>query len=192
MKHEANDLFHEALDSMVHRYELLSFNIALSFRRINTFTFPDYYEVASSNGKEENELQVYGKPDEDNRPLCVINEGILFEGLEQENEWMKINHSNYKGVWVRTRSNRSSSKRRGPGHLLIKRMEIILDKPDSESKTSFWKKFYSALRYRAKMSHVEPLTISHCYAIYHPRYYTPQIAYVYLLLSFPMWFGVCA
>ncbi len=180
MKHEANDLFHEALDSMVHRYELLSFNIALSFRKINTFTFPDYYEVLSS-GKEDNELQVYEEPDEDSRPLCVINEGTLFEGLEHENEWMKINHSNCKGVWVRTRSNRSSKR---PGRLLLKRMELTSDKPDSESKTSFWKKFYAVLRHRAKMSHAEPVAISHGNAIYHPRYYTPQLVFYFFLCGF--------
>ncbi len=167
LKHEANNLFHQALNSMVYRYELLSSNMALSFRKINAFTFPDYYEVCSNKKKEDNELQVYEGPDEDSRPLCVINEGILFEGLEQKNEWIKINHSNYKGVWVRIRSNIPSKK---PGHLLIKRMELTWDKIDSENKTRSGKYTYAALRRRTDTSHAEPVTVSHDNAIYHPRY----------------------
>ncbi len=167
MKHEANDLFHQALDSMIYRYELMSSNIALSFRKITRFTFPDYYEVYPSI-KKNNELQVYEDPDEDSRPVCVINEGVLFEGLERENEWMRINHSKHNSVWVRVRSHGSSKK---AGHLLLKRMELPRDNPDSERKTRFGKKLYSAIRLRrTEISHdSEPLTVSHDNAIFHPR-----------------------
>ncbi len=168
LKHEANSLFHEALHSMVHRYELLSSNMALSFRRINAFTFPDYYEMYSSKKREDNELQVYEGPDEDSRPLCVITEGILFEGLEQKNEWMKINHSHYKGVWVRNRSSSTSSKKNG--RLLVKRMELSWDKTYSENKTRFGKNMYAAFRRRSDTAHGEPVTVSDDGAMYHPRY----------------------
>jgi hypothetical protein len=144
-RHEVDTVFHETFRTLSRRFDELARMVAQSKRDCAAITFPDYYQIARSLGRDH-ELTVYQEPDADSRPLGIITYDMVVEGLAMKDGWMRIHFGKHRGVWVQG----CTSKKRS---LLLKRMEASQSRVKGRSNgagaiaTRIYRQFYTrALR----------------------------------------------